>query len=175
MGKVRDEAPASKSTKPASKGFAARSRSITPFFANLLKPDLYKPNQGWYARVWTGVGLAGLLGAGIYRYYTVQLADGYRDSRWCGLGVPGLLVLAVFGWFIFRVLQFPPFVDFLVATEAEMNKISWTSREDLKRATAVVLVTVFLMAVFLFGVDTIWAQMLRLIGVLKFAPATPEG
>jgi preprotein translocase subunit SecE len=172
MAKVRDEATVSKSTKPASKGFAARSRTVAPFFVNLLKTELYKPNQGWYARVWTGVGLAGLLGAGIWRYHNVSLAD--ASTPMVRLGVPTLLVLLL-GWFIFRVLQFPPFVDFLIATEAEMNKISWTSREDLKRATAVVLVTVFLMAVFLFGVDTIWAQMLRLIGVLKFAPATPEG
>ena len=57
------------------------------------------------------------------------------------------------GWIIFRLVQFPPFVEFLIATEAEMNKVSWTSRDDLYRATTVVLSTVVLMAVFLFGVD----------------------
>jgi preprotein translocase subunit SecE len=172
MGKVRDEAPASKSTKPAPKGSSGKKTRIAPFFINLLKTDLYKPTQGWYARVWTGIGLAGLMGAGVWRFYVVQLAD--TGAPMVRLGVPALITLAV-GWFIFRVMHFPPFVDFLVATEAEMNKVSWTSREDLKRATAVVLITVFLMAVFLFGVDTIWAQLLRVIGVLRFAPATPEG
>jgi preprotein translocase subunit SecE len=172
MGKVRDEAPASKASKPATKGFRTGGKSVAPFFANMLKGDLYKPNQGWYARVWTGVGLAALLGAGIWRYHSVQLAD--SSAPMVRLGVPALLAV-VLAWLIFRILQFPPFVDFLIATEAEMNKISWTSRDDLKRATAVVLVTVLFMAVFLFGVDTIWAQLLKVIGVLKFAPATPEG
>jgi hypothetical protein len=31
------------------------------------------------------------------------------------------------------------------------------------------------MAVFLFGVDFVWAQLLKILGVLKFTPATPEG
>ena len=39
------------------------------------------------------------------------------------------------GWIIFRLVQYPPFVEFLIATEAEMNKVSWTSRDDLYRAT----------------------------------------
>ena len=51
---------------------------------------------------------------------------------------------------IFRIVHFPPFAEFLIATEAEMNKVSWTNKDDLIRATTVVLVTVVLMAVFLF-------------------------
>jgi len=173
MGKVRDEAPASKSTKPAPKqGSSGKASKVAPFFLNLLKVDLYKPSQGWYARVWTGIGLAVLLGAGVFRFYQVYLAD--TASPMVRLGVP-LAVGAALGWFIFRLLHYPSFVDFLIATEAEMNKVSWTSKEDLKRATAVVLITVVLMAVFLFGVDTLWAQLLRAIHVLQFAPATPDG
>ncbi len=50
-----------------------------------------------------------------------------------------------------------------------MNKVSWTSKEDLYRATTVVLTTVVVMAVFLFLVDWIWLFILRLIGVLQFS------
>ena len=49
-----------------------------------------------------------------------------------------------------------------------MNKVSWTSRDDLYRATTVVLSTVVLMAVFLFGVDCLWSNLLQIVGVLKF-------
>ena len=48
----------------------------------------------------------------------------------------------------------------MIATEAEMNKVSWTSKDDLIRATTVVLTTVVLMAVFLFLVDTLWTFIL---------------
>ncbi len=65
-------------------------------------------------------------------------------------GVSGYL-----GWVIFRIVHFPPFAEFLIATEAEMNKVSWTNKEDLIRATTVVLATVVLMTVFLFMVDTL--------------------
>ena len=50
-----------------------------------------------------------------------------------------------------------------------MNKVSWTSRDDLYRATTVVLATVLLMAVFLFGVDWLWSTCSRSIGVLQFS------
>ncbi len=72
-------------------------------------------------------------------------------------------------------MQYPNFADFLIATEAEMNKVSWTTREDLTRATIVVLVTVFLLATYLFGVDLVWSWLLRVIGVLRFQGPTPEG
>ena len=83
-----------------------------------------------------------------------------------GSGSP-LAVGLVLGWLTFRLVQFPPFVEFLIATEAEMNKVSWTSRDDLYRATTVVLSTVVLMAVFLFGVDFLWSNLLQIIGVLQ--------
>ena len=50
-----------------------------------------------------------------------------------------------------------------------MNKVSWTSKEDLYRSTMVVLTTVLLMAVFLFVVDWLWLFILRNIGVLMFS------
>ena len=40
--------------------------------------------------------------------------------------------------------------------------------EDLYRATMVVLVTVTLMSIYLFGVDFVWATTLKWLGVLRF-------
>lgn len=167
MGKVKDDAPA-KSAKAGSKPSAMRDagRRIMPFLANLVRTDLYKPSQGWYARVWTGAGLGLLLAAGVYQFYNTQMADLY--SAPVRFGVPAAIGV-VLAWFVFRLIQYPPFVDFLVATEAEMNKVSWTSRADLKRATIVVLVTVVLMAVYLFGVDFLWSWLLQRLGILQFS------
>ena len=100
---------------------------------------------------------------GIWRLFET-LNDYTLATRY---GVPAAVGLAC-GWFIFRLVQYPPFVEFLIATEAEMNKVSWTSREDLYRATTVVLVTVILMALFLFAVDWLWSYLLQMLGVLKF-------
>jgi len=166
MGKVRDEAPAAKSVKPVPKGAAAKDarRRFAPFVANLLRTPPYKPTQGWYARLWTGVGLGALLAVGVWRLYELLKPSSSPLAR---LGIP-VLVGTALAWFVFRLIHYPPFADFLIATEAEMNKVSWTSKADLQRATSVVLVTVALMSVFLFGVDWVWSSLLQLIGVLRF-------
>src|SRR5439155_21884504 len=71
------------------------------------------------------------------------------------------LILAVgLVWFAWRVVNWPGFADFLIATEAEMNKVSWTTRKRLVQDTIVVLVTVFLLTAFLFVVDIIWIKVL---------------
>jgi preprotein translocase subunit SecE len=132
--------------------------------ANLLSGELYKPTQGWHARLWTGVGLAVLLLAGIYALYTTQLADQYAPP--IKFGVPAALAAAL-GWAIFRTVHYPPFAEFLIATESEMKKVSWITWPDLKRATAVVIATVLLLSLYLFGVDFLWQFLLKLIGVLR--------
>jgi preprotein translocase SecE subunit len=70
-------------------------------------------------------------------------------------------------WFAYRLVNAPQFADFLVATEAEMNKVSWTTRRRLVQDTIVVLVTVFLMTVFLFFIDILWIKILSGVGVLQ--------
>ena len=57
-----------------------------------------------------------------------------------------LLLLAASLWLAWRIVNLPAFADFLIATEAELNKVSWTTRKRLYQDTIVVLVTVFLMA-----------------------------
>jgi preprotein translocase SecE subunit len=103
-----------------------------------------------------------------------QQADGtvlYRTLRLLPsvqFTVP-LLLLAVSLWLAWRVVNYPTFADFLIATEAELNKVSWTTRPRLIQDTIVVLVTVVLMAVFLFSMDVIWKTVLswKPVGVLK--------
>jgi preprotein translocase SecE subunit len=82
--------------------------------------------------------------------------------------LPLLLLLLVI-WLAWRIVNLPTFADFLIATEAEMNKVSWTTRQRLFQDTIVVLVTMVLMAIFLFVVDIAWAKLLssRPIGVLQ--------
>src|SRR6202021_1088653 len=48
-----------------------------------------------------------------------------------------LLLLAMSIWFAWRVVNLPPFADFLIATEAELNKVSWTTRKKLYQDTIV--------------------------------------
>jgi preprotein translocase subunit SecE len=164
MGKVRDEVSAQKPSKPNKAGSGSRPRGLfARFLANLVSSDLYKPLQGRYARLYTALGLLVIVLAGAYQ---VSQASMEYSPLW-RFGMP-LLFAAALGWVIFRLIHFPPFADFLIATEAEMNKVSWTTKDDLVRATTVVLATVLFMAVFLFVVDRLWTLILQMIGVLQF-------
>jgi preprotein translocase SecE subunit len=84
-----------------------------------------------------------------------------------------ILLMVLAGWAAWRVVNWPAFADFLIATEAEMNKVSWTTRKRLYQDTIVVLVTVFLFTIFLFVVDILWIKILTnpVIDVLKHDPA----
>jgi len=79
-----------------------------------------------------------------------------------------LLLLALGIWFAWRAVNLPMFADFLIATEAEMNKVSWTTQKRLIQDTIVVLVTVVMMSIFLFSMDVMWKKVLswQPIGVL---------
>ena len=87
-----------------------------------------------------------------------------------------LLLLAASLWLAWRIVNWPVFADFLIATEAEMNKVSWTTQRRLIQDTVVVLVTVVLMAFYLFSMDMVWKHVLswKPIGVLVIPEDQPE-
>lgn len=164
MGKVRDEVSSQKPSKPNKAGSGSRPPGLfVRFLANLVSTELYKPIQGRYARLYTALGLGVIVLAGAYQ---VSQASLEYSPLW-RFGLP-LVFAAALGWVILRLIHFPPFADFLIATEAEMNKVSWTTRDDLVRATTVVLATVLFMALFLYVVDYLWTLILHMIGVLRF-------
>lgn len=84
-----------------------------------------------------------------------------------------LLLFALTVWVAWRAVNVPAFAEFLIATEAEMNKVSWSSRKRLAQDTVVVLVCTIVMALFLLAVDLFWGWLLSrdLIGIL---PSTDQ-
>ena len=82
------------------------------------------------------------------------------------LWFPSLLLLA-FAWAAYRVVNVPGFADFLIAVEAEMNKVSWPTRIELFRSSMVVLIMMFAFGIFLAGCDIFWKLLLSwALGIL---------
>jgi preprotein translocase SecE subunit len=142
----------------------------------------YKRSQGRKMRQYTLVGLLLIGLSGVYSLMSRDALDTgdlvYRlpfglgsftalvDQRFA---VPFLLALAVL-WLAWRAINIPTFADFLIATEAEMNKVSWSSRKRLVQDTIVVLVTTLLLTMFLLVIDLFWGWFLAdLLGVLPKA------
>lgn len=137
----------------------------------LFSFEMYKRSQGRLLRTLTAAGIGLMLVWGLWALSTQLKAANEPQSIAYGIPI-GLAV--VFSWMIFRVYNWPRFADFLIATEAEMTKVSWSSKPELKRATAVVLITLFMLAAFLFSVDMVWSWFLERIGVLEVAKEKPE-
>jgi preprotein translocase SecE subunit len=151
--------------------------------------ERYKPTQGLRVRRATMLGLLVLLGSGVWVLHNHGTL-GSVDRNWVltipftnvqipilpdvEITLPIILAAAAF-WVSYRVVNWPMFADFLIATEAEVNKISWASRKSVIQDTIVVLSTVLLLTVFLFGVDLLWGALLgwEKIGILRLKPAQP--
>jgi preprotein translocase subunit SecE len=127
-----------------------------------FETGLYKRSQGKITRQVTFAALAitfALAAWEIYQTYSTS------DSLLMKYALPGLLT-AVGAWLSFRLVNLPRFADFLIAVEAEMNKVSWPSRQEIIRSSIVVIVLIFFLAVVLYGFDVFWMWLFRFIGVL---------
>lgn len=139
----------------------------------------YKKEHGIWLRRGTMIGIILLLAAGIWHYTHFRLGGGgewivrmpLTTAAICVVRMPrltlSLAVLCAGSWFAWRLVNLPRFADFLVSAENEMVKVYWPSWRSLWRDTVVVLVTVVLLAIFLYIMDILWTVILgRFLGVL---------
>jgi preprotein translocase subunit SecE len=141
----------------SSKTVGTSSRS---FWAELLRADPFKPTQGRMVRqvtcgaIWTVVALGAWQA---YEYFLREMSLSWMGSlgEVFRYGLP-FLMLAAGLWVGYRLVCWPPFADFLISVEGEMNKVSWPMQTELVRASMVVIFTIFFMAMLLFGYDAIW-------------------
>lgn len=139
-----------------------RTMPAESFVGEIFHVGLYKPSQGRITRqvtcgvLWTVIALASL------RLYQTL----YEADVWQYIGPMALLVVGF--WAAYRAVNYPKFADFLIAVEAEMNKVSWPSKGELIRSSVVVIFVIFMLAVVLFGYDVLWQYLFKnVLGVLN--------
>ncbi|MBN9121680.1 MAG: preprotein translocase subunit SecE [Planctomycetes bacterium] len=148
----------------------------------------YKRSLGLRVRRLTILGILIVGGSGLYS----MSSQGAVPAKWvlqvpffdvgavtvsneANVLVPALLGLLAF-WVAFRAANVPNFAEFLIATEAEMNKVSWSTRKRLMQDTVVVLLTTLIMTLFLLAVDLFWGWLLsrQTVGVLPARTTSPD-
>lgn len=142
----------------------ARAEKADGFWPSMMAAGLYKRNQGRLTRQLTAGAIFATIAIGAWVMSQSVLGDlepPVRYSIAAGVAVLG-------AWFAYRIVNYPVFADFLVDVEGEMAKVSWPQRDELKRATVVVLVVMFMLSFVLFVYGLIWQWALRLIGILQF-------
>ena len=116
--------------------------------------EIYKPGQGKYTRVTTFVTATVIVLVGAW-LLSRQLSD---LGTYLQFGLPTLMVVGVAA-LVFWLVNRPTSADFLIATEGEMKKVSWSSKKEIIGSTKVVIITTFILASLLWAVDLIFVLL----------------
>ena len=127
---------------------------------------IYKEDQGKVARIIlvTVIMLGAVFALQQLHGYMPKIPDwklfglidgdglGFKILDWRYMVHGPLIILAIM--FAYRQFNRPKTADFLIETENELkNKVTWPSRKEEVSASIVVVVTVLILSVFIFGVD----------------------
>jgi preprotein translocase subunit SecE len=133
------------------------------WLSELFQFGVYKRSQGRIARQVTFAAMAITFALAAWRFYVT-----FGPSLPSGVGYASSAVVLLLGlWVSFRLVNVPRFADFLIAVEAEMNKVSWPSRTELIRSSVVVIFVIFFLSVVLFGFDLTWGFLFEWMGIIK--------
>jgi len=123
---------------------------------------IYKPGQGYYTRLWSGLVAFGIAAGGSY---VLWLKLAVITNLWIKTLVPVGLCIG-FGLLIFWLMNKPGAADFMISAEGEIKKVSWSSRREIAISTLIVICVVAIMAVMLFAADmTFKSLFMYLIGI----------
>ena len=148
--------------KPSGKsvgGGATKSLSNS-VMTELVRAGSYKPSQGRTVRMVTAATFGVIVALSSWRLQQT-LSTSAPMAQWALSG----LLLAIGLWITYRVVNIPKFAEFLIAVEAEMSKVSWPTRTELIRSSAVVIIFIISLAAILFAFDLIWKFVFQALGV----------
>jgi preprotein translocase SecE subunit len=119
---------------------------------------MHKSGEGYWTRTMTAIaaGLIAFFGAYWIWEILVGMPFGRVPSEYVAGGA-ALLIFSISGALIYYFVGTNPrSVDFLVATEAEMKKVNWSTRREIIGSTQVVLMLAFFIAMLAFVFDRIF-------------------
>lgn len=134
--------------------------------------EVYKRGQGYYTRMGTAVGGGVLILAGArFLFHQLVFESDAPWTLWVQTGIPVSVIvgLGVLLYWLAGVNR--KSCDFMIATEGEMKKVSWSSKRELIGSTKVVILFSILIAALLFVVDILFMLLFGAIKVLKVAPS----
>jgi preprotein translocase subunit SecE len=115
--------------------------------------QIYKPGQGKYTRLTSGISIAVVVAIGCWRLYERLAATDW--NAWIVFLVP-LIVFGVIAVLTYWMLNKQSVADFLIASEGELKKVNWSSRKEVAVSTFVVIVVVVIMAALLGATDMVF-------------------
>ncbi|PQO46470.1 preprotein translocase subunit SecE [Blastopirellula marina] len=135
----------------------------------LVQANRYKRTQGRIARQATLIAIWVLVVIAALQLHDQLGAYASMLKYQLQYAIPGVLVAVGF-WVAYRLVNWPTFADFLIAVEAEMNKVTWPSKAELWRSVIVVIALIFILALLLFTFDLLWITVFKAIGLIPPDP-----
>ena len=164
---VEEGASVSTGSGGSSRGQAGPGPSAIPGSGGSFRQ--YKPEQGKSIRTGTFASAGALnVWAAWYVYTRLDVYEG--DEAWRLLvthGIPivvGAILFAITWWLVYSKRSSG---DFMIATEGEMKKVSWSTRREVIGATKVVIMFTILLVAVLFVIDLSFQTFFSWINVLK--------
>jgi preprotein translocase subunit SecE len=114
---------------------------------------VYKPGQGKYTRI--GSAASGALIAAIGCYALYRTLDAADLGLWVETMVP-VGIFAAAAILMLWLVNKPNIADFMIASEGEMKKVNWSSKQEIMVSTTVVIAVVIIMAVVLGVADLVF-------------------
>jgi preprotein translocase subunit SecE len=120
--------------------------------------EIYKKGQGTWARRVAVIGMGALAAFGTFELYSYINSISAASFSVAGVEVPySLLISAVVllaaAGLIAWLINVPKFVDYLIMSEIELRKVSWPTRDELKRQTTVVILALLAFSLVLWVAD----------------------
>jgi preprotein translocase subunit SecE len=144
-------------TDPERRGAARPGQTI-------MALEVYKRGQGKYTRMVTFVAGAGV--GVLLAWYVWRELEAVRNlTPYVQYGVPLLIVVGVVTAMYWAVNR-PRSADFMIATEGEMKKVSWSTKKEIIGGTKVVIATTLILATLLWAVDLAFSLFFKALGVL---------
>ncbi len=132
-------------------------------------PAIYKAGQGYWVRLMSAYGYGAVIALGLVWLW--KEFDGVTvfglEPTYVRVGIM-LLAALIFGgitWYLLGVHRST--VEFMVATEGEMRKVNWSSRQEIATATRVVILLTLFTAMYCRGFDFVFAGIFTWMTVLR--------
>jgi preprotein translocase SecE subunit len=111
-----------------------------------------------------------LFATAIWLYQNLPVWSDYlRDHRTVLIGLL-VAILVIGGLLVHWVMNKSSNADFLIATDSEMKKVNWTTKEELIGSTKVDIFFTLAVTALLFVVDLLFGYFFYFLGVLKTRP-----
>ena len=130
---------------------------------------VYKSGQGYWTRMMTAIAVMTFtLGFAVWfnDKLLFKLMDNEKNEMYWQAGIIAVTAVGV-GALLWWLLNKPKIADFMIATENEMKKVNWPSKQAVIGLTWIVIAGTLMIALILFVADFGFTNLFQAIGILE--------